>query len=590
MKLTQSWVGYLDRSYQQIKSSVLARLVVNNPEITDHNESNIFIIIISMFAGIAEMLNYYIDMMAREAFMGTAKRFTSVVRLAALIDYNVRANLMATVDELFFLINESDGSPFFATSFITIPKGTIITDSNGTQFNTLADVQIVPGQSGVYSTAGQWVDKANVNIGVTNGNASQQIQLPADYVDGSLALLINGEPWVLFRSLGLMQQDTMGFIVQVQDDGNAYVVFGDGMNGVIPDNAAQVMANYKSCAGSSGNLPPNSINQLQGTLVLPNGVLINATNPDYSSGGADFQNIDDVRNKAPRAIRTLERAVTYQDYKDVAILVPEVGEAEVQYCCGKFVSVYIAPITQGVATQALLSKVDDWFNSPIDGKKMITTKVTILPAGISKLFLDATIFAKPLYTSTQVLIEVINLLYAKYGFPFAEINGSPSVSDMISIIESAKSVDHVDVNSVKVLPYSIPINGNLTPLLVDFTLLPVTNTKYKYTVIYKQASNQFKIFRGAAPVGSVGFEQVFNDGIVALVIHSGGYVDGSQWQFVTVPSYPEIFPVTKLSITDFTVPIMDIGPLVDANTPRTIYGNLNVVTQGVASNQLPPCP
>ncbi len=78
MALDNPWVGYITRSYQQIKDSLLSRMVTNNPEITDHSESNILVIIIGMFAGIAEMLGYYIDNMAREAFIATARKFTSM--------------------------------------------------------------------------------------------------------------------------------------------------------------------------------------------------------------------------------------------------------------------------------------------------------------------------------------------------------------------------------------------------------------------------------------------------------------------------------------------------------------------------------
>lgn len=585
MKLTQSWVGYLDRSYQQIKNSVIARLVINNPEITDHNESNLLIVILSSFSGIAEMLNYYIDMMGREGFMGTAQRFTSVIRLAALIDYNVRAKIMSTVNELFVLTNP-DGSPYYTTSFITIPKGTIITDANGTVFNTLQDVQIVPGQAGAFSVAGQWTVVTNFNIGQTTGGVNQKLQISANYVDGSMVLNIDGTPWTLYRSAGLMRINTKGFIIQVQEDGNAYIIFGDGVNGMIPNLGLTVLGTYRECAGANGNLPPGAINKLSGAFTLPAGVGISATNPDYSSGGSDFEGIEDVRNLAPRAIRTLERAVTYQDYIDVAVLAPGVGDAAVSYCCGKFVSVYIVPSTQGVATIALLSSTLDFMNC----RKMITTKVTILAAGISKIFLTATIFAKQLYTQNQVLVEVINLLYNKYGFPFGQINSTPSVSDMISVIEGALSVDHVDIASVQILPSVQAVEGNTTPLDIDFSQLPKTNTKFIYTLIYRLSSNQFQIFKGSSPQGNIGVEQLYNDGLVGFKIHSANYADGAKWQFVTVPSYPEIFPTTQLSITDYSIPIMDIGPLVDANVPRTIYSNLSVVTQGVSSNCLPPCP
>lgn len=586
MKLTQSWVGYLDRSYQQIKQSVIARLVINNPEITDHNESNILIIIISIFSGIAEMLSYYIDMMGREGFLGTALRFTSVIRLAQLIDYNARAMIPALANLLFSLVDQN-GNPYYTISNVTIPPGTTVNDNNGNSFITTEEVQIVPGQAGAFSTAINYEIQSSINIGITDGTPLQKILLPSNIVDGSLSAIINNEPWILYDSMGLMTANTKGFIVAVLDDGNAYMIFGDGNNGIIPLTGSIIIGTYQSCDGSDGNDPPNTINQLQDTFTLPDGISMQVTNPDYASGGADFESIDDVRNHAPRSLRTLNRAVTYQDYKDVAILCPGVGDAEVSYCCGKYVTVYIIPSTQGTATQALISKVSDWFST----RRMITTLVQPVPAGISKLFLIATIFAKPLYTENQVLIEVLNLLAGVYAFgsPSATINGKPSISAIIGLIESALSVDHVDIDSVQILPNVQPINGNISPLPITFSSLPKTGQQYTYTIVYKLSSNLFFVFQGATPKGSVGLNQTFNDGIVAFMISSANYVDGLSWQFIAVPSYPEIFPSSIINITDFSVPILDIGPLVNANNPRTFYGELTVITQGVASNSLPPC-
>ena len=55
MKIAQKWVGWASRSYEQIKRSALDRLVASNPELTDHSESSPLVILIDIFAGIAEV-------------------------------------------------------------------------------------------------------------------------------------------------------------------------------------------------------------------------------------------------------------------------------------------------------------------------------------------------------------------------------------------------------------------------------------------------------------------------------------------------------------------------------------------------------
>lgn len=75
--LMNIWVSYLDRSYQQIKDRVLVKMASRVPEITDRTETNIFVRMISIWAGFVEQLNYYIDNWGRESFVSTARLYAN---------------------------------------------------------------------------------------------------------------------------------------------------------------------------------------------------------------------------------------------------------------------------------------------------------------------------------------------------------------------------------------------------------------------------------------------------------------------------------------------------------------------------------
>ena len=77
MGITNKWLNPYQRSYQQIKAKLVESLMglkdlQGQKLITDYSEGNILIIILSLFAAIAEVLHYYVDNMAWETFLSTA--------------------------------------------------------------------------------------------------------------------------------------------------------------------------------------------------------------------------------------------------------------------------------------------------------------------------------------------------------------------------------------------------------------------------------------------------------------------------------------------------------------------------------------
>lgn len=586
MTLTQNWVGYLDRSYEQIKQSLINRLVINTPEITDHTENNPLIIILSMFAGVAEMLNLYIDSMAKEAFLGTARRYSSLIKLSRLIDYSVKAKNYSTADVLFSL-RDSNGDPTTSLGDIIIVKNTLLVASvSNIPFRVINDIIIPAGSPNNYGAVGQYIEVIGDILGMTNGSVGQIVSISSDYVHKSMTLTIDGEIWNLYNSFGLMSSSTKGFIINIDEEGLAFIQFGDGINGKIPLINKTIFGDYKTSLGSLGNVPPNSINTITFTGVLPLGLVLVVTNPDYSNGGTDFESIEDIRNRAPRSLRTLERAVTYQDYIDLALLVPGVGAAEVRFCCGKFISLYIVPSTTGIATTALLNQVRDY----MECKKMITTQIDYIPAGITKIWVKGKIYGKPLALSTALYNQTVDALDKEFGFSKVQINRKISISDITAVVEGISIVDHFDIEQVRILPYPRPIEGNTHLLNLQILSLPVNAVRRVYTLIYNTSLNSFEVYKDGFFLTSLAVGTPLNDGgNITFQINAGTYSNGDKWEFTAFPSYPEIFPDTLLNTNDYSAPIIEVGPLLDNSTPRTFYGDLQIITQAGGSNCLPPC-
>lgn len=584
MKLTQDWVGYLDRSYEQIKRSLLRKLTRNTPELTDHSESNPLIILLSMFAGVGEMLNLYIDSNAREAFLGTARRYTSVVKLTKLIDYKVKARNPASATVQFNL-KDGNGNSVTHTNPITIPLGTVITTANSNvPYRLLADTIIPTGQTSAYGTVLQFTDVLAEVLGVSTGAPGFKILISDYYVHGSMKLKVGGEDWALYGSFATMGPQTKAFVIDVEEDGRAYIIFGDGVNGKMPASGAAIVGTYQTTEGSSGNTPPESLDTIDADIPMPPGIILTVTNPDYASGGTDFQDIEEIRDIAPRSVRANYRAVTYQDFIDLAMQVMGVGAAEVSYACGKYVDLYIAPKGKGTATLALVNKVKDY----MECKRMITTKVDVKPAGVSRIWIEGKVRGKELRTNTEIQRDLLAALDENFGIATMKINRRVSITDIIAVAEGVSSVDTFEIAKVRVEPFPRPVDLTSNILNVEWTQLPTTTQTAKYVMTYKTATNNFELYKDGIFVQLLALDTVFNDGgAVAFKIKPGTYANNDKWEFTISPSYPEIFPNSVIEIKDYSAAIVDVSPIIDDNTPRTIFSNLTYETTGASSSCLP---
>lgn len=570
MALENTWIGYVTRSYEQIKKSLLDRLRVVVPEITDYSESHILIIIISMFAGIAEMLGLYIDNLAREAFLATARRYTSVVKLIKILDYRIKTSNPASATlQLTFIWGN------LPPTQVTIPNGTQFQTTNNIIFISTEDCTIVYPNTILLVPVAQFTQINNQNVGNTSGVPSEKIAFGTNLVYNSLSLLIANEIWTLVDSFALQTPDDKIFIVDVDVDGIAYAIFGDGINGEIPPINQTYYASYRTTLGSRANVEANSITAFINNPTIIGVQSISVTNLAKATAGSDYEDIERIRTSAPLFIRTLNRAVTKQDYSDIGRLAPGVGKAKADYKCGKDVSVYVVPINGGIANKPLLDSTELFF----DDKRMVTTFVDCFPAGQTRLKISGDIIARFRMDPLQVKADSIDVLvnYGKYDNQ--EINRKIKISDLISLLDNLIRVDYVDNFLVSFVPYARPlIDSNelaWDPLILVLPIpafryplqyLPKTGTSDKWRIDY--SGTNFVLYKNNLFLTTLNLEQSYQDDIISFVIHPNqqGYIAGESWEFTT-------YEIGKnLDIDDFTIPTViesdiDLNIIVEQTKP-----------------------
>jgi len=116
--------------------------------------------------------------------------------------------------------------------------------------------------------------------------------------------------------LDLLRGDpnTRGVVVEVEHDGTTTLRFGDGTHGERPKSNSAFEAIYRVGNGTHGNIGANMLAH----IVTSVGKIERVTNPLPARGGMDAESAEQVRQRAPQAFRTQQRAVTPDDYAAIA--------------------------------------------------------------------------------------------------------------------------------------------------------------------------------------------------------------------------------------------------------------------------------
>lgn len=131
--------------------------------------------------------------------------------------------------------------------------------------------------------------------------------------------------WTQVDSFEASQASDAHYVVDEDEDGEATVTFGDGINGRrLPTGQENVVALYQIGAGSAGNLDAGRLTLLK---KRPPGVKA-VTNPIPALGGADRSQLSQTRQMGPINARALGRMVSARDLQ--TFLAAQTGVAKVR--------------------------------------------------------------------------------------------------------------------------------------------------------------------------------------------------------------------------------------------------------------------
>lgn len=491
-------VDYTSREYTALRNDLIGLIPNFAPQWTSRDSSDFGIVLLELFSYLGDVLNYQIDRAANEAFIDTATQRDTVIKLANLLGYIPNSGSAAT------------GSVTFTatTPGATIPAGTQIStqgdNANPAIVFTLDSAVTV----GANSTAVGAVTQGNLvvaePVGNSNGTANQTFQLVnlGAFIDSALSVTVGTITYT--RVANIIDADATDLAYTAYTDGNGYtyIKFGDGVSGKIPPvGAITVNYRYTTTAPSLGNVSAGTLTTLGITTS------VSVTNPKTFSGGADAESTDSIRLNAPKFLRTLNRAVSLDDYASLALSVPGVAKAVALASSFASVVIYLAGASGGVLSSSLKSNVTTKFN----GKTPPGTTVTLKDYTPTYPYLDVTVNVLPQYNSENVISAVQASLKDLFNFDNVSFADFITEGEIYSTCKSVDGVSWITVNDYEKL------SSNPNSTSATYTQTGTLSTATSASTVVTLATGTTGIFKGSKIVS---VDNSTTDTAVGRVINS----------------------------------------------------------------------
>lgn len=442
-------LDYTNVGFEALRESMLARARATLPEWTDHSPNDLGVMLVDLFAYAADVTLYYQDRIAQNLFPATSDEPAALIQLLRLIGYELRPPAPATADlrlvfdagSLVPPVTVPAGTQFFAT----IPSGDTLTYETEREV-TFQNAQLTPPDvlnlRYAFVSVVQGETIPNEAVGVADGSPSQRFTLRrAPVIEGSIVVNVT-EPgnivtrWTVVPTLADSGPADRHVTVQRDATGAAILLFGDGVNGMAPPRGSvatpvTVAATYRVGGGPIGNVPAGTAF----TSALSG--LVAATNPNAAAGGQLGEGVERARDFAPRLFRTQERAVTAEDYTDLALHVPGVGKARAVAVSWRQIALYVAPTGQvAPPSELLIRDILQFF----EGRRMASTALKVLGPTEVDVYIRARVTAQPYVLQADAVGAVERAVADYLAFDAIDFGQQVFLSRIYDVIQSLPEV------------------------------------------------------------------------------------------------------------------------------------------------------
>ncbi len=320
----QPSADYTDRDFDSIRLRLQALIRSAFPTWTDFNVTNFGNILLDLFSFVLDVLGFYQENQAGEAFIATATQRKNVIALAKLLGFSPSGAHAASANVAISL-----AAP--PTADVILPAGSTCRTAE------ITDPIVFQLLSEVVFTAG--MNPPIVNVDVENSIsieelfpstalANQEIVLSSTpFLDASAVVTAANGGYTIVTDFLASEPGDRHFTIVVDNNDRATLRFGNGINGAIP--LGSITVDYRTGGGDAANVEPNTITTFDGvwTDAQGNPVIVSVTNPLKASGGSPRATTEQIRSLAPATVRAANRTVSREDYEINARRVQGVARA-----------------------------------------------------------------------------------------------------------------------------------------------------------------------------------------------------------------------------------------------------------------------
>jgi hypothetical protein len=462
-------IDYMARDYDSILQAMRALIPYKLPEWTDNaSEADFGNVLLQLFAHMGDILSYYQDRVANESFLSTARTRRSVIEHLRLIGYHIATAAPASTTLTISV-------PATASGNATVSRGDAFAtrsqkDRSSVRFEYTGELPLVVdlGSLPVDPKTGRKLFTVPVEegrtivdelVGISDGTPNQRFVLAhsplilrskgaAGPVNRDITLVTRlgavTTPWTLQQSLAFSRAGQREYVIEIDEDDQATVSFGDGEVGAIPDSGAEVRATYRVGGGSTGNVAIGAIQTIVGAAQL---ALLGAqvTNPQPATGGGDREAIEHAVLHAPSVFRSMSRAVSAGDYEALALDSPGVGKVRARATTWNTVTLYVAPAGGGLVSDVLHANLLAYF----EDKRPISTRIEVAQVEYVVVLVTAEIGVLPYYSRADTEHQVRSAAGALLAFDNVDFAIPIFLSRFYEVIEAFDAISYVNVSEFR---------------------------------------------------------------------------------------------------------------------------------------------